>query len=64
MKSFARRRELAHERRKTNLADALAAESWLICMAKNFAALGQKWSFSTKSAYFVEKLGVDREVSR
>ena len=35
MRSFVRRRELAHERRKANLAEPLATKSLSVCTAKN-----------------------------
>jgi len=50
MRSFVRRRELAHERRKARLAEPLATKSLSACMAKKFADLSQKRSFSTQSA--------------
>jgi hypothetical protein len=51
MKSFLRRRELVHERRKPNLAEPLATRTLLPCTARNVVHLTLKRSFSTQSAF-------------
>jgi len=56
MRSFVRRRGLPHERRKANLAEPHAPRSWSPWTAKKFVTQPEKQSFSTQSAYSVEKL--------
>jgi hypothetical protein len=48
VRSFVRRRELACERRKANLAEPLATKSSSSCKAKKFAVRSHKRSFSTE----------------
>jgi hypothetical protein len=56
MKSFLRRRELVHERRKANLAEPLATRILLPCTARNVVHLTLKRSFSTQSDHSIQIL--------
>jgi hypothetical protein len=47
MGSFMRDEELAHERRKADLAEPLATKNWSICTVKKFVDLAEKQNFST-----------------
>jgi hypothetical protein len=58
MRLLVRRRELAHEQRKANLADPLAAKGSSACTVKNLTDQSQKQSFSTQSALYRHSLHV------
>jgi len=58
-----RRRELAHERRKTNFAEPLATENWAACTAKKFVGQAQKRCFSTQSALSLNPLRYARKAA-
>jgi hypothetical protein len=53
---FTRRTGLAYQCRKSILAEPLAKNSYLRCIAQKFAGHARNLRFSTQSAYFVEKL--------